>query len=53
MTLIFKISVIVNCFGAKVGGGESLNFDLGVFNFDTMKFILFAKVLKILVPSHF
>ena len=39
--------------GWKTGRFKSLRFDFCVFNFDTMKFILSAKVLKILVPSHF
>ena len=36
-----------------MGRFKSLRFDFCVINFDTMKFILIAKVLKILVPSHF
>ena len=51
--LIFEISVIVICLGAKVGGFESLNFDFFVINFDTMKRISLAKVPKSLVPSGF
>ena len=39
--------------GSKQGGFESLNFDFLVFNFATAKFISFAKVLKILMLSHF
>ena len=39
--------------GWKTCKFKSLRFDFCVINFDTMKFILIAKVLKILVPSHF
>ena len=39
--------------GLKTCRFKSLRFDFCVINFDTMKFILIAKVLKILVPSHF
>ena len=53
MTLILKISVIVIRIGAILQRFKSLRFDFCVFNFDTMKFILIAKVLKILAPSHF
>ena len=35
-----------------MGRVESLNFDLGVVNFDTMKLISFEKVPKSLGPSH-
>ena len=53
MTLILKISAIVFFFAKKQGRFESLNFDFGVFNFDTMKRISFAKVPKTLVASRF
>ena len=53
MTLIFKISVIVICFGAKWGGFESLNFEFGVGNFDTMKLIFSAKVSENLIQQGF
>ena len=39
--------------GWKTCRFKSLRFDFCVINFDTMKFILIAKVLKILVQSHF
>ena len=37
----------------KMGRFELLNFDFVVFDFDTMKFILFTKVPKILASSGF
>ena len=37
----------------KTGGLESLNFDYGVVNFDTMKLIFSAKVLETLMPQGF
>ena len=52
-TLIFKISVIMLCFGAKKWWFKTLNFDFSVVNFDIMKRISFTKVAKSLVESHF
>ena len=37
----------------KMGGLESLNFDFGVINFDTMKLIFSAIVSQILMPQGF
>ena len=45
MTLIFRLSVIMLCFGAKLQKLESLNLDFWVFNFDTIKLILYAEML--------
>lgn len=36
-----------------MGRLESLRFDFYVFNFDTMKVILFGKALKSLMVSYF
>ena len=53
MTLIFEISVIVICFGAKWDGFKSPNLDFRMVNFDIMKRISFVKILKSLMSSHF
>ena len=53
MTLNSKISVIVICVHAKMDRFKSLNFDFGVFNFNTMKLISFAKMPKNLALSGF
>ena len=53
MTLILKISVIVIRIGAILQRFKSLRFDFCVFDFDTMKFISFAKVLKSLISIGF
>ena len=41
------------CFGAKLQKMESLYLGFWVFNFDTVKQILFTKMPKNLVVSHF
>jgi len=53
MTLIFEISVILICFGAKLRRFVSLNFDFFVTIFDTMIRSSLAKVPESLVPSGF
>ena len=53
MTLILKISVIVIRIGAILQRFKSLRFDFCVFNFDTMKVILFGKAPKSLMVSYF
>ena len=53
MTLIFEISVIVICFGAKWDGFKSPNLDLRVVDFDTMKQIFCAIMSEALIPQGF
>ena len=53
MTLILKISVIVIRIGAKLQRFKSFRFDFCVFNFDTMKVILFGKAPKSLIQAAF
>ena len=53
MTLNSKISVIAIYSDIKMGRFESSHFDLRLVNFDTMKLILYAKVLESLLAQWF
>ena len=53
MKLFFREKFHCDLMVIKMGRFELLNFDFVVFDFDTMKFILFAKVLKSLVLIGF
>ena len=41
MTLILRLSVIVICVGAEIGGFGSLNFDFLVVNYDVMNNLIY------------